>query len=112
GLSYCILRPAVLFGEEDVLINNIAWSLRRLPVFGVFGSGDYRLQPIYVDDLAAAAVEKAAGDSNEIVNAIGPETFTYRGLVEAIRDALGLKRPIIEVPPRLGYWGCRLLGLW
>ena len=53
GVSYCILRPTVLFGKEDVLINNIAWSLRHLPVVGVFGAGDYRLQPIYVDDLAA-----------------------------------------------------------
>jgi nucleoside-diphosphate-sugar epimerase len=54
GVSYCILRPTVLFGKEDVLINNIAWALRHLPVFGVFGSGNYRLQRIYVDDLAAA----------------------------------------------------------
>jgi NADH dehydrogenase len=112
GPTWCILRPTVLFGKEDVLINNIAWSLRRLPVVGVFGSGDYRLQPIYVDDLAAAAVEKALGDSNEVVNAIGPETFTYRGLVETIRRALGLKRLVIGVPPGLGYWGCRLVGLF
>jgi NADH dehydrogenase len=111
GLSNCILRPTVLFGKEDVLINNIAWSLRHLPVFGVFGSGDYRLQPIYVDDLAAAAVEKALSDSNEVINAIGPESFTYRGLVETIRRALGLKRLILNVPPELGYWGCRLVGL-
>src|SRR6516164_3847325 len=58
GLSYCILRPTVLFGKEDILINNIAWPLRYLPVFGIFGDGRYRLQPIYVDDLAKAAVLK------------------------------------------------------
>ena len=108
GLSYCILRPAVLFGKEDVLINNIAWSLRHLPVFGVFGRGDYKLQPIYVDDLAAAAADKVLGGGNEIINAIGPETFTYRGLTEMVRRALGLKRPIIGVPPGLGYWGGKL----
>jgi NADH dehydrogenase len=112
GVSYCILRPAVLFGKEDVLINNIAWSLRHLPVFAVFGAGDYRMQPIYVDDLAAAAVEKAAESRNEIVNAIGPETFTYRELAAAIRRALGLKRLIIGVPPWLGYLGCRAVGLF
>jgi uncharacterized protein YbjT (DUF2867 family) len=111
GVSYCILRPTVLFGKEDVLINNIAWSLRHLPVFGVFGAGDYRLVPIYVDDLAAAAVEKVAGDANEVINAIGPETFTYRGLVETIRDSLGLKRLVIGVPPVIGYWSTRMLGL-
>lgn len=110
GLSYCILRPTVLFGREDVLINNIAWSLRHLPVFGVFGAGDYRLQPIYVDDLATAAVARAGDGRNEIVQAIGPETFTYRQLVETIARSLGLRRLILGVPPGLGYWFCRLLG--
>jgi NADH dehydrogenase len=112
GTSYCILRPTVLFGKEDVLINNIAWSLRHLPVFGVFGAGDYKLQPIYVDDLAAAAVEKVISDRNEVVEAIGPETFTYRDLAERIRSVLGVKLAIINLPPELGYWGCRALGFF
>jgi NADH dehydrogenase len=111
GLSYCILRPAVLFGKEDVLINNIAWSLRHLPVFGVFGRGDYKLQPIHVEDLAALAVTKAIEQRNEIINAIGPETFTYRELVEFTNVTLGLKKRIISVSPAVGYWGGRLLGL-
>jgi uncharacterized protein YbjT (DUF2867 family) len=111
GVSYCILRPTVLFGKEDVLINNIAWSLRHLPMFGVFGNGEYKLQPIYVDDLAAAAVEKASGTQNEVINAIGPETFTYRELAETVRRILGLKRPIVGVPPMLGYLSCRIFGL-
>ena len=111
GLAYCILRPAVLFGREDVLINNIAWALRRLPVFGVFGDGAYRLQPIHVDDLAAAAVAKAmVAGANETIEAIGPETFTYRELVALIARELGLRRAIIGVPPALGYWSCRALG--
>jgi NADH dehydrogenase len=111
GVSYCILRPAILFGKEDVLVNNIAWSLRHLPVFGLFGDGAYKLQPIYVDDLALAAVEKAGAERDEIINAIGPETLTYRGLAETVRDCLGLKRLIIGVPPLAGYWAGRLLGL-
>ncbi len=110
GLSYCILRPTVLFGKEDVLLNNIAWSLRHLPLFGVFGRGDYRLQPIYVDDLAAAAVQQCAVETNEIVAAIGPETFTYRGLVEMVREQLGLRRRVVSVPPWLAYWSGRILG--
>jgi NADH dehydrogenase len=111
-VSYCILRPTVLFGKEDILINNIAWALRHLPVFGVFGAGDYRLQPIYVDDLASAAVEQATRDGgNEVMNAIGPETFTYRSLVSTIKQTLGLKRLIIGLPPRVCYWGCKLFGL-
>lgn len=111
GVSYCILRPTVLFGKEDVLINNIAWALRRFPVFGVFGSGSYRLQPIYVDDLAVAAVRNVESDENQIINAIGPETFTYRGSVETIMRGLGLKRCIVSVPPEFGYWFCRMAGL-
>jgi len=111
GVSHCILRPTVLFGKEDVLINNIAWSLRHLPIFGVFGSGEYKLQPIYVDDLAAAAVAKIEGSQNEVVNAIGPETFTYRGLAEMIKRTLGVERLIIGVPNGVGYWGCRAVGL-
>lgn len=111
GVSYCILRPTVLFGKEDVLINNIAWSLRHLPAFGVFGSGGYKLQPIYVDDLAQSAARKAEGGSDEIIEAIGPETFRYRDLVALVRSTLALKRPIISVSPGIGYWGCRLVGL-
>ena len=110
GISYCILRPTVLFGKEDVLINNIAWFLRHLPVFGIFGSGDYKLQPIYVDDLAKVAAQKAEGGNDEIIEAIGPETFTYRDLVSKIGAALGVKRPILSVSPAVGFWVSRYVG--
>lgn len=110
GISYGILRPTVLFGKEDVLINNIAWVLRHLPVFGVFGDGRYRLQPIYVDDLAGLAVEHGQGRGNVIVNAIGPETFTYRELVAKIGELIGKPRPIVSVPSWFGYAVGRVLG--
>lgn len=110
GLSYAILRPTVLFGPEDILINNIAWMLRKLPVFGVFGSGSYRLQPIHVDDLAALAVDAGAGRSNAVINAIGPETFTYRNLVATIGRAIGKVRPIVSVPPGFGYAAGWMVG--
>ena len=71
GLSYSILRPTVLFGREDILVNNIAWALRRFPVFGVFGDGAYRLQPIFVDDLAELAVREGHSVENRIIDAIG-----------------------------------------
>ncbi|MDX1765021.1 MAG: NAD(P)H-binding protein, partial [bacterium] len=89
GISHSILRPAVLFGREDILINNIAWMLRRFPVFGVFGDGHYRLQPIYVDDLAELAVAEGRAAGNRVIDAIGPETFTYRELVAAIGRIIG-----------------------
>lgn len=112
GLSYAILRPTVLFGKEDVLINNIAWVLRRFPVFGVLGDGQYRLQPIYVDDLAALAVEQGKSRENRIIDAIGPETFTYRELVRTIGEIIGARRPIISVPPAVGWVVGWLVGKW
>ncbi len=111
GLSYAILRPAILFGYNDILINNIAWTIRHFPVVPVFGRGDYKLQPIYVDDLANLAIEMGAENENHIINATGPETFTYRQLVETICEIIGKKRPIIPLPPLLGYLGAKITGL-
>jgi len=110
GLRYSILRPTVLFGKEDILINNIAWLLRRFPVFGVFGDGLYELQPIYVDDLAELAIEHGRSESNAVVDAVGPETFTYRGLVRAIGKAIGRNQPLISIPPALGLAVGKLVG--
>ena len=109
-LHYSILRPAVLFGKEDILINNIAWTLRKLPVFGVFGDGQYRLQPIYVEDLAELAVEQGKSKEDVITNAIGPETFTYKELVETIGDIIGKQKPIVSFSPTMGYIAGLLIG--
>lgn len=103
GVSYSILRPTVLFGKEDILVNNIAWALRHFPIFGVFGDGEYRLQPIYVDDLAALAVQEGKSSANTTIDAIGPETFAYRDLVRKISEIIGVHRPIVSVPPSIGY---------
>ncbi len=111
GVSYAILRPAVLFGQQDILINNIAWMLRHLPAVGIFGKGNYRLQPIHVGDLADLAVEQGFRRENVVINAIGPETFTYRGLVEQLRQIIGRWRPIVSVPPWVGYLASLALGL-
>jgi len=110
GLPPAILRPTVLFGKEDILINNIAWCLRRFPVFGLFGDGKYRLQPIYVDDLAALAVKQGCEGPNAIIDAIGPETFAYRDLVREIGAVIGTPRPSISIPPSLGYASGWLIG--
>ena len=110
GLSYAILRPAVLFGGEGILINNIAWALRHLPVFGVFGTGAYRLQPIHVADFADLAVAQGRERPPRVIDAIGPETFTYRELVQEIAHAIGVRRPIISVSPGIGYLAAWLLG--
>lgn len=110
GIPHSILRPAVLFGKEDILINNIAWCLRRFPFFAVFGDGQYRLQPIFVDDLAELAVKQGHAQGNHLIDAIGPETFTYRELVHQLGALIGKRRFIISVPPALGLAAGWLLG--
>ena len=109
-LSYAILRPTVLFGKEDILINNIAWLLRRLPVFGVFGSGEYRLQPVYVGDVAALAVELAGRPENVLLDAVGPEVFTFQELVRLIRSRVGSQAMIAHLPAGLALAVGRVVG--
>lgn len=111
GLSYAIVRPTVIFGKEDILINNIAWLLRRFPVFGVFGDGSYQLQPIYVDDLAALMVQLARSSENSITNAIGPETFSFLDLVRNIGKGIGCERPVLKLPARLAKAAGDIIGM-
>lgn len=110
GMSYCILRPTVLFGDEDILINNIAWMLRHFLVFGVFGDGKYRLQPIFVDDLAKLAVEQGKKNENVVIDAIGPETFTYKEIAKTIGKIIGKERPVISIPDSVGYVIGKIVG--
>ncbi|MBN2563487.1 MAG: NAD(P)H-binding protein [Phycisphaerae bacterium] len=110
GLSYAILRPALLFGSGDVLINNIAWMLRRLPIFGIFGHGSYLLQPVHVNDLATLAIKCASQRNNVVLDAVGPETFTYEQLVRSIRSAVAGRARVVHIPPRLGLAIGSLLG--
>jgi uncharacterized protein YbjT (DUF2867 family) len=113
GVPHAILRPGVLFGRGDVLVNNIAWALRRLPVFGVFGRGDYELEPMHVDDFADLAVSQACADHtmpSATIDAKGPERFTFRGLAETLRSTLALRTPIMHVPASMGYIASKILG--
>jgi NADH dehydrogenase len=103
-LSYAILRPTVLFGVEageDVLINNIAWLLRRFPAFAIPGVGDYRVQPIYVEDLADLAVAAGQASESVVIDAVGPETFTFTELVRLIARTVDSRAWIVHVPPAL-----------
>ncbi len=98
GLSYAIVRPTVLFGKEDILINNIAYLLRRLPLFGIFGRGDYRLQPVYVEDLARLMVELGESRDNVTVDAVGPEVYAYADMVRLIQRAVGSGARLVPLP--------------
>lgn len=107
-LSYAILRPTVIFGPEDILINNIAWLLRRSPVFAIPGSGDYRLQPVFVEDVADIAVSAAHQDANAIIDVVGPETYTFGELVRLIAETVHSRARIVHVGPGLALFLARL----
>lgn len=108
GLSYAILRPAVFFGGRDVLINNIAWLLRRLPVFGI-APGRYGLQPIHVEDMARLSVEQGESRSNLTMDAVGPEALGFDELVRLVRRAVRSRALVTTVPPWFLLLASRLL---
>jgi NADH dehydrogenase len=110
GLEYVILRPTVIFGPEDILINNIAWFLRKFPVFGIPGSGTYGVQPIFVEDLAEIAVGAASQSESQVVDTVGPETFSFEALVRLIAAAINSRARVLRVRPGLALALLRLVG--
>jgi nucleoside-diphosphate-sugar epimerase len=111
SLSWAIVRPTVIFGLEDILINNIAWLVRNFPLFLVPGSGEYQLQPIFVEDLAEISVNAASMRKNTTLDAVGPETYSFNELVQLIARTLGRNIHIGHVSPALAHILTRLLGL-
>jgi NADH dehydrogenase len=111
SLSYAILRPALMFGTEDILINNIAWLLRRFPFFAIPGDGEYGLQPIFVDDLAALAVENGYRHDNVVIDAIGPEMYKYVDLVQLIRETIHSNCRVVCAPSHVARVASWVLGL-
>jgi uncharacterized protein YbjT (DUF2867 family) len=101
GVPYTILRPAILFGADGVLVNNIAWLLRHVPVFAIGGRGTYRIRPIHVDDLADLCIAAAAPTDDSIIDAVGPDRPTFVELVRSIRTTVGSRARIVHVPGSL-----------
>jgi uncharacterized protein YbjT (DUF2867 family) len=112
GMSYAILRPTVLVGDEDILINNIAYLLRRFPFFALPGDGTYRLQPVHVEDVAELAVQGVYRTDSYIIDAVGPDIFTFKEMVQLIGEKIGAKRPLLSVPPRLALLAAQFLSLF
>jgi NADH dehydrogenase len=111
GLPYSIVRPTWIFGgTHDILANNIAWILRRMPAFALPGDGSYPVQPVHVDDLARICIEAARGERDEIIDAAGPETMAFHELVVLVRTAVGVRSPIIHVHPYVMAAAARALG--
>ncbi|MBI3167343.1 MAG: NAD(P)H-binding protein [Chloroflexi bacterium] len=113
GMSYAILRPTVLVGGgEDILINNIAFLLRRFPFFFIPGDGSYGVQPVHVEDLAGLAADAVYSKENYVIDAVGPDSYTFKELVKLVGDTIGVKRLLISVPPRLALLAAQFLSLF
>lgn len=111
GMTYAIIRPTVVFGEEDILINNIAWLLRKFPVFATPGSGDYRLQPIFAEDVADLAVRAGRQKENTVCDAAGPDIFTFEEMVRLIACTIGSRARIVHINPGMVHVACRFLSV-
>ena len=112
GVDYSIIRPTLVFGIEDILVNNIAWTIRKFPIIPIFGTGDYKVQPIFVEDLAKIAVETASLKGSQIIDAIGPETFTYAEFLKLIGNELNRNIAYIRTSPSLGIFLGKVIGLF
>lgn len=116
GVAHSILRPAILFGDtpqESILINNMAWSLRHLPAVATFGMGRYGLQPIHVRDFAELALHEATqSHPARVLNAVGPETYSFRELWHLLAHSMGVRRPVIPLPAGVAHVATSLIGRW
>lgn len=107
-IPYAIVRPTLVFGIEDILVNNIAWLIRKFPVFPIFGDGAYRVQPVFVGDLATIAIESEGG----ITDAIGPEAYTFEAFVRLIARTLSRRIAFVHLPPAIGIALGQIIGWW
>ena len=111
GIGHAILRPTVIFGREDILVNNIAFLLRKAPVFAIPGTGQYRLQPVFAEDVARIAVEAAHACGDMVIDAVGPEIFSFEELVRLIAKTVGSRAVLLHAPPRVALLAARILGV-
>jgi len=112
GISYSIIRPTLVFGKEDILVNNIAWTVRKFPFVPIFGSGDYKIQPVFVEDLASIAVDCANKNTSETLDAVGPETFTYKEMLRIMASVLNRDVKFFHVWPKVGIFLGKIIGLF
>jgi nucleoside-diphosphate-sugar epimerase len=110
GLAWAIVRPTLIFGPGDILINNIAWLLRRLPAIGIPGRGEYRLQPVAGEDVAEIATWAAEQIDNVLVDAAGPDIIFYSEMIESIAIAVGRHPRFLYMSPRTALLAARVIG--
>ncbi len=118
GFDLTILRPSVIFGAEDKFINLFA-SLQKVFPFMPLAGASARFQPVWVEDVAHAVVRclngASAAASPRIIEAVGPDVFTLKQLVQLAAQASGIAggwgRPVIPLPQWAGRLQATLMGL-
>ena len=110
GIPYAIIRPTLIFGPNDLLLNNIAWALRRFPLFPIYGNGEYPVQPIYAEDVAIQAVAAGASTENFIADAAGPETLPFKDILKLLASSMGIRTRFVPTPPSVGLALTSLVG--
>lgn len=110
GLPYAIIRPTLVFGKEDILVNNITWLIRKSPIFPIMGDGQYKMQPVFVGDLASIAIQWSLREQSGVTDATGPESYTYLEFVKLISSVTGERARFFHVSPGLGIWLGKMVG--
>jgi uncharacterized protein YbjT (DUF2867 family) len=99
-----VIRPAVMFAPDDAFLTTILGMLRTLPVYPLFGDGRTRLQPVHVDDVAAAIAQvlRQAQRPYPIYELAGPRVYSYGELLRTIARAAGLRPLLVRIP--FAFW--------
>lgn len=105
-----VVRPSLIFGGDNAMLNDLAWVLRRMPAFAVPGDGQYLVRPVHLDDVVDLCLDSGARRDRTTVDAIGPDRFTYQVMIESVRDAVGAKSRIVHTPAPLVLMGAKVLG--
>lgn len=110
-MSYAILQPTLIFGKEEVLVHNIVWLLRHFPIFAIAGSGDYRVQPIFSEDLAEMVAKAASTTANQVLPAAGPEVYAYSELIDLLKQTVRSRALVLHLPPWLTLLLAKIIGI-
>ena len=105
-----VLRPAVMFGPGDAFLMPLLLMLRRMPVFPMFGEGETKLQPVYVEDVGAASARVLQSPSaHPVYELAGPRIYTYRALLTELAASADSRPLLMPIPFALwhaiGYFG-------
>jgi uncharacterized protein YbjT (DUF2867 family) len=111
GLSHAIVRPTLVFGPDDILVNNVAWALRHVPVFLIAGDGRAEVQPVSVFDTARICVEAGGRADDVALDAAGPERLAFEDFVRTIARATRARALIRRAPPSVVLLTSRVAGL-